>query len=260
MVGWRSNIPEGMDPSISPHTPDHDAGDPSASFPHEVNEVDPAQALPSFPAPLDRAAPEATDAEPALLRETEVVPLRPNLALAITGTILFFPVGIFGLWQCILARRGLATGAGAVAIQRAGRGRTLSIVAVCVGALGWLMVVPLCLLLGLGVAVNSGGVAGTRIVDVTPAEGSRTVSVEFRASSPVPARYTVLRPDGSEYSDTLIALKPIRLDIAVGDYAEIRIVSDQPDGEVSCTLRGEDEELTTQHGAGFALCGVAGVE
>ncbi|WP_187977814.1 hypothetical protein [Mycetocola sp. JXN-3] len=249
-----------MDPIISPHTPDRPADDPSVGSSRDADAVDPAQALPSFPAPPDRASTSTPEPETSLLPESEIVPLRPNLALAIIGTILFLPVGIFGLWQTILARRGLASGAGAVAIQRAGRGRTLSIVAVCVGALGWLMLVPLCILLGFGVAVNSGGLAGTRIVDVSPAEGARTVSIELQATSPEPARYTVLRPDGSEYSDTLTALEPIRLDIAVGDYAEIRVISDRSEGEVSCTVRDEDDELTTQHGSGFALCGVAGVE
>lgn len=249
-----------MDPSICPHTPDHADESSSDPFSRDVSAVDPAQALPSFPAPLDREALEVTDSETPLLNESEVVPLRPNLALAIVGTVLFFPVGIFGLWQCILARRGLASGAGAVAIQRAGRGRTLSIVAVCVGALGWLMLVPVCLLLGFGLAVNSGGVAGTRIVDVRPTEGSQTVNIELTVSAPVPARYTVLKPDGSEFSDTLVNIKPVHLDIAVGDYAEIRVTSDDPGAEVSCTVRSQDGVATTQHGISFALCGVAGVE
>ncbi|RLP76469.1 hypothetical protein D9V32_06315 [Mycetocola tolaasinivorans] len=221
---------------------------------------DPALALPSFPAPPDWQDPDPERALQQLVGEPEPQIARANIGLAITGAVLFLPVGAFGLWQSLAASGSISRGQTERAFTQVGRGRTLSIVAVCVGAVGWLLLFPLVLILALGAGINGSGIMATHVVSVSPAPGASHVSVEITGTTATQATYSLLLANGEtrvvEFQDefsTTMELQP-------GEYAEIQLSSDDPDASVACSIRTHEGRVVSEQGSTFALCGVNAAE
>ncbi|QIM17623.1 hypothetical protein G7066_00880 [Leucobacter coleopterorum] len=99
----------------------------------------PAEEQSTDPAPEPAAVPAPSSAPVAEPQASAPATPCPSLVFPIIATVLCWPIGLFAILKTVAARKAADSFDTAAATKNAGTAKTLSIVATCFGALGWVL-------------------------------------------------------------------------------------------------------------------------
>ncbi|MFC4223716.1 CD225/dispanin family protein [Lysinibacter cavernae] len=187
---------------------------------------------------------------------------KTSLVFPIIATVLFWPVGLFGILKTVSARKALAVADYATATQDARSAKTLSIIATCVGALGWLLSIIL-VIVTLGIAttlatpdeptptyseVSADGPTNEIVFTLTVDEGTATHDFTGILGGTDFENYDL--PD-SEFESSLT--KTILIDKDSEDFT-VNVSSATPGATVSCEFTVDGELQTKQTAVDSTYC------